>query len=59
MMFCKAVSQFELDWCPANDELGLVDSVSYPVEMHVNCMGMLLFDGVISNAIGSGVVDKD
>lgn len=44
---------------PENMELALADSVPYPIKAHVNSFGTLLFDSVISNASGSGVISLE
>jgi hypothetical protein len=44
---------------PINDELVLRDVVAYPVEAHVHVVGLALFEGIVCNARGSGVVGFD
>jgi hypothetical protein len=40
-------------------ELALFDSVTHPVKTHVHSFGVLLLNGVVDNAKGSGVVGLD
>ena len=42
-----------------DDELLLLHPVAYPIESHVNGFGPALFDDVIDDASGTGVVGLD
>ena len=41
---------------PVDSKLSLLDSVTYPEEVHVHCFGLLGLDGVVCNSFGRGVV---
>lgn len=41
---------------PVNVELFLADTVAHPIISHVDCLGALLFDGVVGNSGGSAIV---
>ena len=41
---------------PINHEFSLADLVSDPEEAHVHGFGALLFDGIVGNASGCGIV---
>ena len=55
-MFGVIVGDVDVAGCPEDVELVLFDAVAYPVETHVHCTAAALFDSVIGNAIGAGVV---
>ncbi len=42
---------------PVDQELSLACPVLDPIKTHVDCFGSFLFDGVIGETFGSGVVD--
>ena len=44
---------------PVNEEFAIADTILDPVEAHVDGLGLALFDGVIGNAGGAGVVSLD
>ena len=44
---------------PIDVKLSLVNAVADPIKAHVNCLGLLLFDGVIGDACGSAIVHLD
>ena len=52
MNFCKIISKVSFAWCPDNFDLVLFDSVSDPVEAHVDGFGTFLFRGVVGDAFG-------
>ena len=59
MMFGEVVSQIVLTFFPKYFKLVLANTVSYPIEAHVNGFGAFLFDCVIYNAIGCSIVSLD
>jgi len=59
MMFGNIISKVETPGCPIDIELFVQDSVLDPVETHVNSLGTFLFDSVIGNACGRGVVSLE
>ncbi len=59
VMFSEVVSQIVSAAAPVDKELALGDAVSDPVEAHVDGFGAALFDGVVGNARGTGVVGLD
>ena len=44
---------------PVDEELTLACSVTYPIKANVNRFRSFLFDGVVGEAIGGGVVHLD
>jgi len=44
---------------PVDTKLALADTIADPVEAHVNGFGSTLFDGVVDDAFGGGVVGHD
>lgn len=56
MMFGGIIAQIQCTWGPINMELALADAVFDPEESHVHGFGALLFDGVVGNAVGCGIV---
>ena len=58
-MFCVVVGQIRATGGPINIELSLVDAVAHPVEPHVDSLGAALFDGVVEDAGGIGVINDD
>jgi hypothetical protein len=44
---------------PMDAEVALADTVAYPIETHVDCFRAALFDGIIDDAMGTGVIDLD
>ena len=44
---------------PMDEEMALADAVSDPIEAHVHGFGSSLFDGVVADAGGAGVVGLD
>jgi hypothetical protein len=57
VMLAKVIAQICFSWCPIDAELALFGAVFYPIEMHVHCSGALLFDCVIDNAAGCGIIN--
>jgi hypothetical protein len=55
MMFRKVVGLVEAALFPKDNELALTDTVTNPVEAHVNGFGSFLFNRIVGNA-GSGAV---
>ena len=47
VIFCVIVVQIGYAWLPVDKELSAAGAVAYPVKVHVNGFGALLFDGVI------------
>jgi hypothetical protein len=54
-MLSEMISHIGVTWCPTNVELVLLHSVFDPVESHIHCLGALLLECVIGNAILCGV----
>ena len=44
---------------PVDEEVALADAILEPVESHVHGFGAFLFDGVVGEAGGRGVVSLD
>ena len=44
---------------PVDEELTLACVVADPTKAHVDCFRSFLLDGVVSEAVGGGVVDLD
>ena len=59
MMLGEVVSQIVLTFFLKCLKLVLANTVSYPVETHVNGFGALLFDCVVDNAVGCSIVCLD
>ena len=55
MMLGEVISLVVASRLPIDVKLALPDAIADPVKPHVDCLGTLLFDGVIGNA-GSGTV---
>jgi hypothetical protein len=56
MMFCEIIGQILVAWDPVHIKLPLLDSVFYPIKMHVHCFCAFLFYCAIAVACVSGVV---
>ena len=50
MMLGEVVGLVEAAFLPEDMKLPLANAVADPVKAHVNCLGSLLFDGVIGDA---------
>ena len=59
VMFGEVVGLVEAAFLPIDVKLSLANAVADPIKAHVNCLGSLLFDGVIGNACGSAIVHLD
>jgi hypothetical protein len=59
VVFGGIVGKIELAFDPADLKLVLADTVTDPVEAHVNCFGSFLFDRVVGKARGSTIVGDD
>jgi len=46
-------------WVPENVEFSLLHVVTNPIKMHIDGLGVLLFDGVIDDAACSAVICSD
>jgi hypothetical protein len=44
---------------PVDKKLSLIDAITNPIKTHFHCVGLALFDGVIGDSGGSGVVSFD
>ena len=58
-VFGEIVCEVVLSFFPVDVELSLANSVSYPVESHINGLGSFLLDCVIDDAFCTGVVCLD
>ena len=58
-VLCKVIGEIIATCFPMDCELDLFDSVSNPVEVHVNGFGSFLFDRVIGDAFSTRVVCLD
>ena len=58
-MFRAAISFVGLSLFPVDEKLTLADSVSDPIESHVNSFGAFLFDSVVCDTGGCAVVGLD
>jgi len=56
---CEVVTKIFCSWFPVDDELALLDPVSDPIEAHIHRSGLSLFEGVVGDARGSGVIGFD
>ena len=54
--FGKIIGMVGTAGLPENVKLALPDLIPDPIELHVDGLGSLLFDGVIGNAASSAVV---
>ena len=59
MMFCEVIGAVGRAAVPVDMVLVLTDAVADPVETHVHSFGAFLFDGVVGEAGGCGVVSLD
>ena len=59
MMLGEVVGLVEASFLPEDMKLSLVNAVADPEKLHVNCLGSLLFDGVIGDACSGAVVHLD
>ena len=55
-MFANVVSIVTSSWSPINQELVLTDTVTYPVEPHVNSFCSFLLDSIICKSHCSSVI---
>ena len=47
VMFGEVICEIEVSRCPIHMELVLVDTIAYPIEMHVDGVGASLGDHVV------------
>ena len=59
MVLCDVICQADLSWGPEYDELALSSAVSYPMEPHIDCFGVLVFDVIVGKTNSCLVVDLD
>ena len=59
VMLCEVVTQVGLAGAPVAVELALADTVTDPVETHVHGLGPPLFNIIVADAGGAGIVDLD
>jgi len=59
VVFGEVIGWIGFSWVPEDVVVVLSHSVLYPIEPHVNRLGLLLLDVVIGNACGHGVVCLD
>ena len=59
MVFGDVVGSVQAAPLPVDHELSLGFTVLQPVEVHVDSFGASLFDGLVADAFGGGVVSLD
>ena len=59
MVFGEVISAIQFGFAPIHVILALSDAIADPIEAHIDGFGPLLFDGVIGEASGGGVVGFD
>ena len=59
MMLAGVVSKVLVTGFPMDNELALANTVADTVKAHVNGFGSLLFNGVVDDTFGGGVVSLD
>ena len=59
VVFGEVISPIVFTTDPTDVSFVLLYLITDPVVVHVNCAGSLLFNSVVSNSIGSGVVSVD
>jgi len=59
MMFGEVIGKIVFALGPVDEELALADAIADPVKAHVDGFGPALFDGVVGNAGGTGIVGID
>ena len=58
-MFGEVVGLVVCTFAPVDNELALTNSVTHPIKSHVYCFGTALFDSVVDNSGGAGIVSLD
>ena len=58
-MFGEVISEVVGAFAPVDEKLSLGDTVADPIKTHIHCFGSTLFDGVVADAGGAGVVRLD
>jgi hypothetical protein len=59
VVLCEVIGKVGFAGLPMDAEVALADTVAYPIETHVDCFRAALFDGIIDNAMGTGVIGLD
>ena len=59
VVFGEIICKITFAWSPMDSELSLFLAISKPIKAHVHGFRSLLFDCVIHNAFGTGIVDND
>jgi hypothetical protein len=59
VVFREVIDKVGFAGLPMDAEVALADTVAYPIEAHVDCFRVALFDGIIDDAMGAGVIDLD
>ena len=59
MVLGVIVAQVSDAGLPVDEELTLAFAVAYPIKAHVDRFRSFLFDGVVGEAVGGGVVYSD
>jgi hypothetical protein len=59
MMLGEVIGSIVEAFAPVNEELTSFDAIFYPVKVHVNCFGSMLFDIVVGDTGGNGIAGLD
>jgi hypothetical protein len=59
VVFGEVIGKVGFAGLPMDAEVALADMVADPIETHVDCFRSALFDGIIDDAMGTGVIDLD
>ena len=59
MVLCKVIGAVDCGLAPVDVILALAHAIANPIKSHVDCFGPFLFDGVIGETGGRGVVGFD
>jgi hypothetical protein len=59
VVFGEVIGKVGFAGLPMDAEVPLADTVAYPIEAHVDSFGSALFDGIVDDAMGAGVIGLD
>ena len=59
MVLGKIVCKVKFAFGPYDNEVALVDTIRYPVEAHVHCLGPFEFGALCGKAMGGGIFSND